>query len=120
MNRAVNSHKNNTGWCSCDVCVPRVKKDSNVVVVVKKDKRFLMDNNEQCIKELSVIKVKNDDKLEQINTNTHTNTHMDITEHLHELAKHEEGHPHPCRSISKCRFWTDTKQISGLTNRKIV
>jgi hypothetical protein len=53
MNTVVHDDKENTWWRRCNIGVPAVKQDSDVMVPVEENEGLLVDNDKECINEFT-------------------------------------------------------------------
>lgn len=58
MNRVVHGHKENTRWRLCNIRVPAVQQDRDVVIPMQENELLLVNDNEKCVNQLTVIKVR--------------------------------------------------------------
>jgi hypothetical protein len=54
MHAVIHDHKEDSRRRGCHVRMPAVEKDSDMMVPVQKDERLFVNDNEECINELSV------------------------------------------------------------------
>jgi hypothetical protein len=83
MDTVIHGHKEQTSRGLGNVCVPAVNQNRNVMVPVQEDKWFLMDDDEECINQLTFQRASETTR----NSDKHT-TQTNI-EHLRELAQTE-------------------------------
>ena len=60
MDTVVHDHKENSWRGCCHIRMPAIKQDSNVVIPVKENKRFLVNDNEESINEFTENKIRNE------------------------------------------------------------